>query len=316
MSDRSLTSLACLLLTQRLVEGDALPLRASEYWPLLDRVGDPARLLGLDVAGLAAAGGVDRAHAERITKLFDAATAVALELDRVEQSGLRVLASVDDGYPPGLVERLGSTAPPLLCVAGDPRLLRVDLLGVVGARDVDADAAQVARGAGFEAARRRFGVVSGFAKGVDRLAMGAAIEAGTSATGILAESLTRAVQDADVRRSVAAGDLCLCTPYKPTTGFSVGNAMGRNKLIYALSAGTLVVAADAEKGGTWAGAVEALRHETAPVLVWVGAGARSGNARLVDEGATPLDSLDVLFPLPERPAGSERRRVSQLALDL
>jgi hypothetical protein len=39
-------------------------------------------------------------------------------------------------------------------------------------------------------------------------------------------------------------------------------------LVYALSRATLVVAADAGAGGTWAGAVEALRQQTTPVLAW------------------------------------------------
>ena len=37
-------------------------------------------------------------------------------------------------------------------------------------------------------------------------------------------------------------------PYNPEAPFSVGNAMGRNRLIYALSALTLVVASEVDKG--------------------------------------------------------------------
>ena len=47
MSSHSDTSLAALLLTQRLVETAAQPLKASEYWAVLDKVHDPATLLGL-----------------------------------------------------------------------------------------------------------------------------------------------------------------------------------------------------------------------------------------------------------------------------
>src|SRR6266508_2406999 len=115
-------------------------------------------------------------------------------------------------------------------------------------------AAQVARAAAAAAAAQRYGVVSGAAKGVDRLAMTASLDAGGSAVGVLADSLTRMTRDPEVRQAACDGRLCLCTPYKPTAGFSVANAMGRNKLIYALSKATLVVAADATKGGTWAGA--------------------------------------------------------------
>ena len=52
----------------------------------------------------------------------------------------------------------------------------------------------------------------------------------------------------------------------PTTGFSVGTAMGRNKLIYGLAEFAVVVSNDHQTGGTWAGAVEALKGGWCPVL--------------------------------------------------
>ena len=137
------------------------------------------------------------------------------------------------------------------------------------------------------------------------------------AVGVLADSLARTVRDPEIRRMVGDGSLCLCTPYKPTAGFSVPNAMGRNKLIYALSRATLVVAADLEKGGTWAGATEALKTKSAPVLVWKGEGAdtRAGNERLIELGATAKASVDDLFPLPSA-AAPTRTATDQLALDI
>ena len=186
----------------------------------------------------------------------------------------------------------------MLYIVGDPTLLSADLLGVVGSREVSEEGADVARRAAAEAVLHRHGVISGGAKGVDRLAMNAALDAGGRAVGVLADSLARATRDADVRRGVAEGQLCLCTPYNPTAGFSVANAMGRNKVIYALSQATIVVAADLDKGGTWGGAVEALRQRSAPVLVWTGDGAGDGNHRLVERGAIGVDRTSDLFPLP------------------
>ena len=39
----------------------------------------------------------------------------------------------------------------------------------------------------------------------------------------------------------------------------MGAEIGRNRLIYCLADYAIVVASDAEKGGTWAGATEALK---------------------------------------------------------
>jgi predicted Rossmann fold nucleotide-binding protein DprA/Smf involved in DNA uptake len=317
MTSRSDSSLAALLLTQRLVDTPAAPLKSSEYWALLHAVGNPVELLGRSAAEISELADVDPAVADRAATLADAATLFAIRLDEAEQSGLHLIASVDPDFPGRLVERLGRRAPPLLYAVGDVKLLETALLGVVGSRDVSEPAAEVARGAAQQAVRHGHGVVSGGAKGVDRLAMGAALDAGGSAVGVLADSLVRMTRDTDVRRAVGDGRLCLCTPYKPTAGFSVANAMGRNKLIYALSQATLVVAADVDKGGTWAGAVESLRRGTAPVVAWSGEGGGEGNAALVARGATAVDALDALFPLPAgRDPVDGVQKPPQLALDI
>ena len=107
MPGRSEGSMAALLLTQRLVEAAVQPLKASEYWSVIERVSDPAELLGEDPASVARAAGIEGDLAERIAQLLDAATSFAFELDVAEQSGLRVVASVEDDYPSTLIDRLG-----------------------------------------------------------------------------------------------------------------------------------------------------------------------------------------------------------------
>jgi predicted Rossmann fold nucleotide-binding protein DprA/Smf involved in DNA uptake len=94
--------------------------------------------------------------------------------------------------------------------------------------------------------------------------MQAALEADGIAFGALADSLERTARQADVREFVSDGKLILLTPYAPTAGFSVGAAMGRNKLIYGLGEFAIVVSSDHETGGTWAGAVEALKANWCP----------------------------------------------------
>lgn len=143
---------------------------------------------------------------------------------------------------------------------------------MVGSRTISDEGAAVARRAAQLVAGQGGTVVSGGAKGVDQLAMDAAAQACGTVVGVLADALDRRLRKPDVRRAIGRDELCLATPYKPTAGFSVANAMARNKIIYALARITLVVAADAERGGTWEGAVEALRRGFGPVAVWTGEG--------------------------------------------
>ncbi len=107
--------------------------------------------------------------------------------------------------------------------------------------------------------------------------------------GYLAESLIRRAREPSVRRALADGTTCLATPFDPSSGFSAAHAIGRNKLIYASARVTVVVASDIERGGTWEGAIEALRRGFGSVAVWVGPGAGPGNERLAELGATPVE---------------------------
>ena len=123
--------------------------------------------------------------------------------------------------------------------------------------------------------------------------MQAALEAGGIAFGALADSLERTARQADVREFVSDGKLVLLTRYAPDAGFSVGAAMGRNKLIYGLAEFAVVVSSDYQTGGTWAGAVEALRAGWCPVLARDGDGVPSGNKELLKLGATALPSNEL-----------------------
>ena len=240
----------------------------------------------------------------------------AFQLDEAEQSGLRVVASVDESYPPVLVERLGRGAPPMLYVVGDPRCSPAPLLGIVGSRNVD----RSRRRGGPRPPRparstHGLGVVSGAAKGVDRLGDERRPRgrrrrrAGCWPT----RSCGRPATPTCAGRS-ADGRLCLCTPYKPTAGFSVANAMGRNKLIYALSRATLVVAADVETGRDVGGRGRGAAHGDGAGPGVDGRGRGTGNACSLD-GRTGLDQP--LRPLSARDLRwISRRRSSQLALEV
>ncbi|MEX2375052.1 MAG: DNA-processing protein DprA [Dehalococcoidia bacterium] len=288
------SALVAVLLTTHLVKREASPLTAREYWKLIATVEDPARLLGLDSKDIArqVEGATD---GDRIAVLLDGATVLAFELERLEQSGIQVLTPFDEGYPMRLVDRLAHHAPPVLHVAGPRSLLAEDGVGVVGSRNVGKEARAVAAEVARGAVARGYTVISGLAKGIDEVALSAALEAEGQVIGIPADSLDKLIRDPAVRRSISDERLCVATPYIPSAGFSVGAAMNRNKLIYALSQVTLVVTADAGKGGTWSGATEALDKSIAPVAVWMGPEAGQGNKKLVAHGAVAVDDVEAVF---------------------
>jgi predicted Rossmann fold nucleotide-binding protein DprA/Smf involved in DNA uptake len=118
--------------------------------------------------------------------------------------------------------------------------------------------------------------------------MQAVLDAGGQAVGIIADSLSRSIRQPDVREFVAEGRLVLLTPYQPDNGFSVGAAMGRNKVIYGSADYAVVVSSDYQKGGTWSGAVETLTAGWCPIFVRSGDDVSVGNRELINKGAQPV----------------------------
>ena len=291
-------SLATILLVSRLCADGVRPLKASEFWNLIERIsGGPGVFLNLSQGQLMRDYDLREDLAARVAELVGRATALAFELERLEQSGIKSLTAFDEHYPREWLVRLGTKAPPLMHAAGAVELLDSPGLGVVGSRDVSQAGGEVAKDLARMAVRLGLPLVSGGARGVDQLAMDAAIETGGAVIGILADSLLRKLKRPEVRRAVHDGNTVICTPYAPGAPFSAGNAMGRNKLIYAQAALTVVVASDNGTGGTWSGASEALKRGFGSVAVWRGPGEGPGNAPLQEQGARPVSKPDDLESL-------------------
>jgi predicted Rossmann fold nucleotide-binding protein DprA/Smf involved in DNA uptake len=284
---------AVLLLTTRVAGRGVASLPPTDWhrlgWALRDAGKSPSDLFTEEppevVADLSA----------RVADLIGRGAGLAFELEDLERRGIVPVTVMSEQFPSGLRDRLGPLCPPVIFAAGDLGALKAGGLGVVGSRDVTKAGADVATEAAIRAAELGIQVVSGAARGVDRLAMTAATRAGGWVLGVVADSLQRRLQEPEVRELVADGMLTLVTIQHPNAPFSAGSAMGRNKIIYALSDAVLVVASDVDKGGTWAGAREALAKRISPVLVWRGDGEGPGNTRLASLGATEVTSVEGLF---------------------
>lgn len=228
----------------------------------------------------------DSFDAQKISELLRRAAPVAIELDKLADVGIWAMAQTDPDYPPRLSERLARGAPPLLFGAGDRALVIQGGLAVVGSRDTADSAIEAAASIGLRAAEGGTTIISGAARGVDQAAMEGAAQASGRVVGVVADRLDRRIRDKALRDPIAAGLMVLLTPYVPSAGFSVRTAMGRNKVIYGLADAALVISSGAGNGGTWEGAIEAIKGGQIPVYVWSGGSAR-GRQALVEAGAIP-----------------------------
>ena len=309
----SLTTRAILLLTAPLIIGrkrqaSAKPLAVGEYSRLARRLHE----LGCEPADLLRDGGrsvlkecrVDLAP-ERLDGLLDRGFLLSQAVERWRARALWVTSRADPEYPRRLKMRLREQAPPVLYGCGNRENLCGGGLAVVGSRNVEDTLVACAEGVGQLAATARRTLISGGARGIDLAAMRGALDAGGAVVGVLADSLERTAMRREHRSALIDGRLVLFSPYDPAAGFLVGHAMQRNKLIYALADAALIVSAEFEKGGTWAGAIEQLdRYRFVPVYARSTGEMGGGLEALLERGARrwpdPNDP-EALGPLLDAP---------------
>jgi predicted Rossmann fold nucleotide-binding protein DprA/Smf involved in DNA uptake len=300
---------AILLLTAPLMVGSGVPpsktLSLGEYNRLARRLKEmhlrPADLISLDKADFqrVCQPTLDEA---RLQRLLGRGFLLSHVVERWRAYAIWAVSRADSEYPRRIKARLRENAPPVLYGCGEAGLLESGGLAVVGSRHVDDVLIDYTKSVGQLAARAGKTVVSGGAKGVDQAAMYGALESGGCVCGVLADSLEKATIHREYRNGVIAGQLVLVSPYDPNAKFHVGNAMQRNKLVYALADTSLVVNTDLNKGGTWAGAVEQLdKFKLIPVFVRSNGKSSAGLDALRKKGALlwpnpqDADSLEAVF---------------------
>ncbi len=293
---------AILLLTAPLIAGRNQPsadiLTPGEYKQLArflrDNQRQPSDFLGPEAKAL-----IEKCSAvldaARIERLLGRGFLLSQAVERWQARTIWVMSRADAGYPGKLKARLKDDAPAILYGCGEAKILETGGLAVVGSRNVNEELATYTEGIGKLAAGAQKTIVSGGARGIDQAAMKGALAAGGRVIGVMSDSLERMALVREHREFLMEGRLVMISPYDPSAGFHVGNAMQRNKLIYAFSDAALVVNSDVEKGGTWAGAIEQLKKlKFVPVYVRITGETNKGLDALRRNGALP-------WPNPEAP---------------
>lgn len=266
------------------------PLTQAEYnalvrWLINEKM-RPEDLLQYEKINLAAASsGIDE---ERLKSLLGRGVQLGFVVEEWQRNGIWIISRSDSDYPSRYKKHLKDKAPPLLFGVGDRSLLKGGGVAIVGSRNVDGDGdgENFTRKTAEACAYNNIPVISGGARGVDQVAMTAALDAGGITVGILAENLLKKSLERNARKAISDGKLLLISPYHPNARFTVGTAMGRNKLIYAMADYGLVVSAEHKKGGTWAGATEELKRENAlTIFIRSGKNTPAGNKELLKLGA-------------------------------
>ena len=294
---------AILLLTAPLIAGrNTSPpglLSPAEYKKLISHLREiqiqPADLLSPDATKLLRT--CHFINEARLRQLLGRGFLLSQVIERWQTRAIWVVSHTDEDYPKRLKMRLQEDAPAVLYGCGDGALLQTGGLAVVGSRHVDDTLIEYTMDIGHRSAKAGTTLISGGAKGIDQAAMRGTIESDGRAVGVMSHDLERTAMNREHRNQLLDGKLVLISPYDPNAGFNVGNAMQRNKIIYALADAALVVHSDLNQGGTWSGAVEQLdKLRLIPVYVRSTGTPSKGLNALRQKGArawpTPQDSDD------------------------
>ena len=219
-------------------------LRHDEYAALLAEFGSAEAVVDQPAACLERSGlGAEKSR--RIAEPDTADLNAALEwLDAADQA---LVFAGDPDYPP-LLEDLAD--PPLaLYVKGDPAVLSLPALAVVGSRNPTRGGLANARDFAAHLGGRGFAIVSGMAEGIDAAAHAAALDAGAVTVAVMGTGVDRVypARHRDLAHRIAASG-ALVSEYPLGTAPRRRHFPERNRLITGLSLGTLVVEAARQSG--------------------------------------------------------------------
>lgn len=290
----NLNAHAIVTLCSHMCVGEGVvPLEPKEWSELakllMEKRLQPADLLGFSEAEMKERLQLGTDQAQRLARLVDRSASLSFELSQYENMGIFVITRADEQYPKRLKKVLGNQCPPLFYYAGNLALLDCRSVGYAGSRSVEEEDIAFTKQTVGKTVQQGYGVVSGGAKGIDSIAENEALSCGSTAIAYLSDSLLRKMKSSAVIRPVQDGKLVLLSVVKPDAGFQAGVAMMRNRYIYAQSSGTVIVRSDYNKGGTWSGAVDNLKHGWCPEFCWDQKN-YPGNKALIRQGAHPIDT--------------------------
>lgn len=248
-----------LLLTSFLGDPERRPLTVAQFRKLtsMARTMDaPRQNRELTVADLQAIG-CTGAFARQVVNLLSQEEQLYYYVKSGKQRGCEPMTRLHEKYPDRLRKVLGLDAPGTLWTKGDREILNTPTVSVVGSRDLQPDNMIFAEEVGKQAARQGYTLVSGNARGADRVAQESCLKHGGKVISVVADEL----QEHPLRENVL---------YISEEGFDLpftaARALQRNRIIHSFSEKTFVVQCALGKGGTWSGTRDNLRHSWSQVI--------------------------------------------------
>lgn len=173
--------------------------------------------------------------------------------------GYEIIPITSSYYPQALKKNLKFAAPCVIYIKGNKDLLNTAATAIVGSRKANSNSLQFTVNIANKATLDNKTVVSGFAKGVDRQALDAAIQANGKSIIVLPQGITTFASGfKQYYQEIYNGQVAVISTFHPKAPWSRELAMARNAIIYGLAAEIYAAESDT-KGGTWSGVLQGLK---------------------------------------------------------
>lgn len=285
-------SQAILILCSNICVGDGVqPFKPSEWKKLAKQLVEknitPGTLLELSKDDTIKMLNCEEDYANRIINLTGRSASLFFEVSKYENMGIHLITRADDNYPPRIKQKLGDSCPPYFFYAGDLELLKKRSIGFVGSRNMLKNDIEFETRLVRDAILNKYAIVSGGARGADTVSEEVALKKNGRIIEYLSDSMMKKLQKSNVIKAVQSGKLLLMSVVNPDASFNVGNAMNRNKYIFA-QADAVIAIKSINRGGTWNGVIENLKKNYCPVYCWNNE-KYEDNLALIANGAIPID---------------------------
>ena len=197
--------------------------------------------------------------AERILGLLSEEDILDYYLQKGRNFGCEPVTRITEGYPDVLRQRLGLESPACLWAKGDLSILEMPKISLVGSREIRPENRDFAWEVGRQAALQGYALVSGNARGADRAAQDACLEAGGCVISVVADEL---------QKQKGAKNVLYLSEDGFDEAFSAMRAISRNRCVHSLGNATFVAQSAYQSGGTWDGTVKNLRFGWSRVWVY------------------------------------------------
>ncbi|RPI19607.1 MAG: DNA-processing protein DprA [Ignavibacteriae bacterium] len=210
--------------------------------------------------------------------------------ESMNEQGIDIIPMNSDEYSKVMKENLKiKSSPPILYVKGFKGLMNEECVAVVGSRTAGDTALKFTENLSIELAKNFKVVVSGFAKGVDKMALDSSIKNNGNSIIVLPQGiLTFSSGFKKYYPQLVEGQILVISTFPPNIPWNVRLAMARNTYIYGL-ANEIYVAESNETGGTWNGALDGLKKGRKVYVRIPEEGEKNANNLLIEKGGIPID---------------------------